>query len=172
MDLDLDDDFPQEENITKNITNPTQGRDSEPPARNRSPIEEFAPYGESEDMAALQRAIERSRQANPRAYGDNTRPGAGVTNGVSFSPFADLEARNREQQPEVGRREEKDKPGRQQLAPSPFGDHSGQPYQQRPHTKQVEVGRGNAGNFTVRQTEHGKSQQRNAEQADCRQALT
>lgn len=69
-----------------------------PTADRRPPIEEFADDVEADDLEALQRAVSRSQRDNPRPYGERTRPGEPGSGLVSFSQYAELEARNPEQE--------------------------------------------------------------------------
>lgn len=68
------------------------------PQSSRQSIEEFADDVKADDLEALQRAISRSQRDNPRPYGERTRPGEPGSGLVSFSQYAELEARNPEQE--------------------------------------------------------------------------
>ncbi len=72
--------------------------EEKPQSRQRPPIEEFASDIEADDLAALDRAIRRSERENPRPYNERTRPGEPGSGLVSFSQYAELEARNPEQE--------------------------------------------------------------------------
>jgi hypothetical protein len=51
---------------------------------------------DAEAMASLQRTIERSETENPRPYAERTRPAEPGSSGVSFSPYTDMVANNKE----------------------------------------------------------------------------